>query len=58
MNAPTRPAIDRDDIEWVLGSNGWFLRDKPEWTARHTIALERDREAERQRWLRNFRDRD
>ena len=56
MNAPTRPVPGRDDIEWCLGSNGPFLRDKPEHTARRTRELERDREAERQRWLRNYRE--
>ena len=56
MNAPTRPVAGRDDIEWCMGSNGIFLRDRLEWTARHTRELERNREAERQRWLRNYRE--
>lgn len=56
MNAPTRPVPDRDDIEWCLGSSGPFLRDKPEYTARHTREIEAKREAERQCWLKNYRD--
>ena len=54
MNVMTRPVPGRDDIEWVMGSNGPFLRDKPEWTARHTREMERDKEAARQRWLHNY----
>jgi hypothetical protein len=53
----TRPATGRDDIEWAFGSNGWFLRDKPNWTAAHTRQIEERREAERQTWLRNHRAR-
>ncbi len=51
----TRPVPGRDDIEWCMGSNGPFLRDIPEYTARRTRELEREREADRQRWLANYR---
>lgn len=56
MNAQTRPVPGRNDIEWVMGSNGPFIRDRPEWTAHHTREIEREREAERQRWLANHRE--
>ncbi len=43
--------LTRDDIEWVVGSSGPYLRHKQAWSDAHTKRLKRDREAERQRWI-------
>lgn len=53
----TRPVAGRNDIEWVMSENGPFLRHKPAWSAALTRTIARNREEERQRWLRNYRER-
>lgn len=42
----------RPDLEWVLGENGPFIRDKPSWTAARLRAAEAKVEADRARWKR------
>lgn len=43
--------MHRDDIEWVCdGKGGAFLRDKPEWTRKHTQEMKRAYDDDRARW--------
>lgn len=42
----------RPDIEWLLGENGAFHRDKQSWTARRTRELETKAEQSRTQWKR------
>jgi len=45
--------MHRDDIEWALDHTGRaYLRDKPEWSAKHTRDRQAAYQADRERWKR------
>lgn len=44
--------MTRVDVEWVVGEQGLFLRDKPMWSINRTRQIERQREHDRQDWKR------
>lgn len=43
--------MPRTDIEWMVGDSGCYLRDRPEWTHRHSEHIARTAEDERQRFI-------
>ena len=46
--------LTRPDIEWFVTHDGAvMLRDKPEWTRRHTAEIAQKAERERRDWKRN-----
>lgn len=54
MQAAARNArLQRDDIEWAVGSHGLYLRDKPAFTRWNTEAIERRHESDRHHHLSN-----
>lgn len=45
--------LNRQDIEWAVSEQGQlYLRDKPEWSARRTVELQRQSDDDRERWKR------
>jgi len=49
--------MPRPDIRWQAKADGMFLTDCPQYAARHHEWITQRAEAERQAWLRNYRDR-